>query len=67
MTDVELIGEAGVPEAVIPLDSPKAAAMLGGSGGSTFNVTINADPNPDVTVRKLREWVRRNGPIQGLT
>ena len=40
---------------------------LGTGGGSTFNVTINADPNPDVTVRKLREWVRRNGPIQGLT
>jgi hypothetical protein len=43
------------------------AASMGTGGGSTFNVTINADPNPDVTVRKLREWVRRNGPIQGLT
>jgi hypothetical protein len=56
-----LIGEGGQDEAVIPLNK------LDGMGGSTFNVTINADPNPDVTVRKLREWVRRNGPIQGIT
>ncbi len=62
-----LIGEAG-PEAVIPLNRTAGNGPLsGGLGGATFNVTIQADPNPDVTVRKLREWVRRNGPIQGVT
>jgi hypothetical protein len=65
-----IVGDGGEPEIV---NLPRGATVTPlsdvptGGGGNTYNITINADPNPDVTVRKLREWVRRNGPIQGIT
>jgi len=44
--------------------SSVAAAMSGG-GGNTINVYTNADPQ--AVVDALRRFVKRNGPIQGLS
>ena len=62
-----LIGEAG-PEAVIPLNqAPGASPLPGGlgagsssGGGTTINITTNADPNS--VVNATRRFSRRNGP-----
>jgi hypothetical protein len=60
------IGEAGHDEAVIPLSGPNAPAALGG-GSPTYNFTINNATDPDAVVRAIRQHVRRNGPLQGIT
>ena len=54
-----ILGEAGRPEAVIPLN--RAGGMLANTGGSTtVNIYTNADPNS--TKAALRRFDRRNGP-----
>jgi hypothetical protein len=56
------IGEGGHDEAVIPLSGPNAPSL-----GS--NITINMPPGSDgdSVVRAIRQYVRRNGPLQGIT
>lgn len=63
-----LIGEAG-PEAVVPLSgAPGASPLPGGmGGGNTYNFTINDATDPDRVVQAIRQFVRRNGPVQGIT
>jgi hypothetical protein len=43
------------------------SAAMGGGGGA--NITINMPPGSDgdSVVRAIRQYVRRNGPIQGIT
>jgi hypothetical protein len=43
--------------------------MLGGlgGGGDTFNIVMNGVNTPEEFVRQLRTYVRRNGPIKGIT
>jgi hypothetical protein len=36
-------------------------------GGDTYNFTINEATNPDAVVRAIRQHVKNNGPIQGIT
>mgnify|MGYP000862200640 FL=1 len=64
-----LIGEAG-PEAVVPLNkTPGSSPLPGALGGGSTNITINMPPGSDgdSVVRALRQYARRNGPIQGIT
>jgi hypothetical protein len=55
-----LIGEGGQDEAVIPLNK------LGRMGGDMY-FTINGATDPDAVVRAIRQHVKRNGPLQGIT
>lgn len=66
---VATIGEAGSAEAVIPLDSPKAEAMLGGSGGDNsgpvvINVMVDNAQLAKVVYKNIRE-LQRSGQIAG--
>lgn len=66
---VATIGEAGSAEAVIPLDSPKAEAMLGGSGGDNsgpvvINVMVDSAQLAKVVYKNIRE-LQRSGQIAG--
>jgi hypothetical protein len=56
-------------EAVLTKGQQAALASSGGtmSGGATYNFTINNATDPDATVRAIRQFVKRNGPIQGIT
>ena len=56
------LGEAGYPEAVIPLDGKHS---MGGSSNSVNNyVTINVQGgDPQATVNALRTWIQRNGTL----
>jgi hypothetical protein len=58
------VGEAGHDEAIVPLTGPNAP---GGMGGNTYNITINDATDPDRVVQAIRQFVRRNGPVQGIT
>lgn len=66
---VALIGEAG-PEAVIPLSqAPGASPLPAGMGAAqpasyTFNIMSN---DPDRVVEAIKKYVRRNGPLVGVT
>lgn len=64
---VATIGEAGVAEAVIPLDSPRANNMLGNfndtnSGPVTINVMVESTTLAKVVYKNIRE-LQRNGQI----
>ena len=66
---VATIGEAGSAEAVIPLDSPKAEAMLGASNGDNsgpvvINVMVDSAQLAKVVYKNIRE-LQRSGQIAG--
>jgi hypothetical protein len=42
-------------------------ATVGTSGGSSITINMPPGSDGDSVVRALRSYVRRNGPIQGLT
>jgi len=62
-----MIGEAG-PEAVIPLGSSSASNYLGGGGGNSYNITVNAgvgDPRAigQQIVEYIGKFERSNSPV----
>lgn len=64
-----VIGESG-PEAVIPLS--RLGDMIGGRGGSTYNINVGAglsDPSAvaEAVVDALRAYERVNGPVPVTT
>jgi hypothetical protein len=61
------IGEAGKAEAVIPLD--RLAGMIGGGGGATYNISVNAGMGTDGAalgeqiVTAIRKYERTSGAV----
>jgi hypothetical protein len=49
------------------LSGPNAPRGAGGKGSVVYNFTINEATNPDAVVRAIRQHVKNNGPIQGIT
>jgi len=61
-----IIGEAGIAEAVIPLD--RLDKMTGG-GSKNYNITVNAGMGADggrigqMIVDEIKKFERSNGPV----
>lgn len=62
-----IIGEAGQPEAVIPLNNPMAQSMMNGSDSSTKEVNIYIDGEPLVRgLVKIQNRMVRSGKISSI-
>ena len=63
-----IVGEDG-PEILQMGSTGGNVIPNGGATGSSANITINMPPGSDgdSVVRAIRQYVRRNGPIQGIT
>lgn len=69
--ETTLVGEQGPELVQLPSGSmvyPTGTGPgVGGVGGTVININMPPGSNGDDVVRALRDHVRRNGPIQGLT